>query len=193
METFSQYRDRVLGYLGTRDPIRVQRATPAALERRLRGRSTRQLARRPDSDKWSVAEIVAHMADAELAMGWRLRSMLATPGVALSWWDQDRWAERLGYATSSPREYAALFRALRVANLRLLLAVPRAWWDECHGVHEVRGRQSVADFVALEAGHDLNHLAQIDRILLHGRPNGHSGRRPVHPNVVHSGAPTHSR
>jgi len=110
METFSQYRDRVLGYLGTRDPIRVQRATPPALERRLRGKSARQLARRPAPDKWSVTEIVAHMADAELVMGWRLRSMLATPGVALAWWDQDRWAERLGYATGSPRGYAPHFR-----------------------------------------------------------------------------------
>ena len=176
METFPQYRDRVLGYLGTRDPIRVQRATPAALERRLRGRSARQLAARPAPDKWSVAEIVAHLADAELAMGWRLRSMLATPGVVLPWWDQDLWAERLRYTAGSPREYAALFRALRVANLRLLLDVPRGWWDECHGVHEVRGRQSVAEFIALEAGHDLNHLAQIDRILERDGPGRRSGR-----------------
>ena len=165
METFSQYRDRLLGYLGTRDPIGVQRATPAAVDRRLRGQSARQLAKRPAPDKWSITEIVGHMADAELAMGWRLRSMLATPGVALPWWDQDRWAERLCYSTGSAREYAALFRALRVANLRLLRAVPRAWWDECHGVHELRGRRSVADFVVLEAAHDLDHLAQIDRIL----------------------------
>ena len=59
METFNQYRDRVLGYLGARDPIRAQRATPAALERRVRGRSAQQLAKRPAKDKWSVVEIVA--------------------------------------------------------------------------------------------------------------------------------------
>src|SRR5688572_18266366 len=148
-ETFAEYQRRVLGYLGSRDPIRVQRSTPSALERRLRGLSRALVRRRPAPTRWSIAEIVAHMADAELAMGWRLRSMLATPGVSLTWWDQDRWAERLRYSSGSAREYAALFRALRVANLRLLLAVPRTWWDECHGVHERRGRQSVADFVAL--------------------------------------------
>ena len=43
--------------------------------------------------------------------------------------------------------------------------MPRAWWDECYGVHEVRGRQTVMQFVRLEAAHDLNHLRQIDRIL----------------------------
>jgi hypothetical protein len=165
MESFAEYRERVLGYLGTRDPIRVQRATPGALERRLRGRPRRVLRSRPAPGKWSVAEIVAHLADAELAMGWRLRGMLATPGLALAWWGQDRWAERRGYDAVSPTEHAALFRALREGNLRLLASVPRAWWDDCFGVHEVRGRQTVADFVALEAAHDLNHLRQIDRIL----------------------------
>ena len=109
------------------------------------------------------------MADAELAMGWRLRAMLATPGVALAWWDQDRWAERLGYGTRPARDAAALFRALREGNLALLASVPRAWWDACYGVHEVRGRQTVAEFVALEAAHDLNHLRQIDRILAGAR------------------------
>jgi DinB superfamily len=164
-ETFAEYRARVLGLLGTRDPIRVQRATPTALERRLRALRPAVATRRPAPDKWSIAEIVAHLADAELAMGWRLRSMLATPGVALAWWDQDEWAARLGYAAQPVGESAALFRALRSANLRLLAGVPRSWWDECFGVHEVRGRQTVAEFVALEAAHDLNHLRQIDHIL----------------------------
>jgi hypothetical protein len=36
---------------------------------------------------------------------------------------------------------------------------------EYYGVHEVRGRQTVEEFVRLEAAHDLNHLRQIDRIL----------------------------
>jgi hypothetical protein len=62
-------------------------------------------------------------------------------------------------------ESAALFRALRTANLSLLAGVPRPWWDTCAGVHEVRGRQTVAEFVVLEAAHDLAHLRQIDRIV----------------------------
>ena len=102
-------------------------------------------------------------------MGWRLRSMLATPGVSLTWWDQDCWAERLGYDAASPHEAPELFRALRVSNLRLLASVRRSWWEKCYGVHELRGRQTVSQFVKLEAAHDLNHLRQIDRILTAGR------------------------
>ena len=164
-ESFAEYRARVLSYLGSRDPIRVQRGTPAALRRRLAGVARPTLTRRPAAAKWSIAEIVAHMADAELAMGWRLRGMLATPGVALAWWDQDRWASRLGYSMGPVGAALELFQALRQSNLRLLAAVPAEWWDECYGIHEVRGRQTVREFVAMEAAHDLNHLRQIDAIL----------------------------
>jgi hypothetical protein len=98
-------------------------------------------------------------------MGWRLRNMLANPGVALTWWNQDVWAERLGYAQQDVSVSVGVFRALRESNLRLLESVPRARWVECYGVHELRGRQTVEEFVRLEAAHDLNHLRQIDRIL----------------------------
>ena len=167
-ETFEEYRVRVLSYLGDRDPIVVQQATPSELDRRLRDVAPGELVRRPVPEKWSIAEIIAHLADAELAMGWRLRNMLANPGVALMWWDQAEWAERLGYAKQDANRSAADFRALRESNLRLLESAPRSRWVECYGVHEVRGRQTVEEFVRLEAAHDLNHLQQIDRILSSG-------------------------
>src|SRR5579862_6270252 len=164
-ETFAAYRTRVLSYLGEEDPIGVQRATPSQLESRLRDVAPEKLSRRPAPEKWSIVEIVAHLADAELAMGWRLRNMLANPGVALMWWDQDVWAERLGYAQQNVGLSAGVFRALRESNLQLLESVPRSRWAECYGVHDVRGRQTVEEFVRLEAAHDLNHLRQIDAIL----------------------------
>ena len=168
VETFDEYRIRVLSYLGDQDPIVVQQATPLQLDRRLRNVAREELIRRPVPEKWSIAEIAAHLADAELAMGWRLRNMLANPGVALMWWDQAVWADRLGYARQDVSLSAALFRALRESNLLLLESVPRKQWVECYGVHEVRGRQTVEEFVRLEAAHDLNHLQQIDRILSSG-------------------------
>ena len=71
----------------------------------------------------------------------------------------------LGLRAARCEPSAGVFRALRESNLRLLESVPRARWVECYGVHEVRGRQTVEEFVRLEAAHDLNHLRQIDRIL----------------------------
>jgi len=177
-ETFEEYRTRVLGYLGGRDPMRVLQSTPARLERRIGGASRRTLGRRPAVGKWLVVEILAHLADAELAMGWRFRNMLATPGVTLQWWDEQLWSEKCNYAQSDPRRSLAVFRALRESNLALLRPVSREMWRSCYGVHEKRGRQTVEEFVVMEAAHDLNHLVQIER-LTEGkrRGKGRSSRR----------------
>jgi hypothetical protein len=67
-ETFEAYRTRVLSYLGDEEPIGVQQATPSQLDRRLRDVAPEELIRRPAPEKWSIAEIVAHLADTELAI-----------------------------------------------------------------------------------------------------------------------------
>ena len=167
-ESFEAYRTRVLGYLGSRDPIRVQQATPSRLERLVAGVRRPLLTHRPAHDRWSILEIVAHMTDAELAMGWRLRSMLATPGVKLAWFDQDHWARKLDYNSRALRPQLVQFRASREGNLALLRSVPNRRWRTGYGVHELRRRQTVAEFVQLEAAHDLAHLRQIRAILHQG-------------------------
>jgi len=164
-ESFPEYRTRVLGYLGSRDPVGVLRVSPRKLARLLTGVSRAVLTRRPAPGKWSVLEIVAHVADAELALSWRLRSAIAAPGVALAWWDESVWAERLGYQAIPWRVSVGRFRALRLANLGLLRSLPLTAWDESYGTHPKRGRQSVREFVTLEAAHDLNHLRQVRALI----------------------------
>lgn len=168
-ESFPDYRSRVLGYLGSRDPVGVLRATPGKLSHLLTGVSRPVLTTRPAVERWSVLEIVAHLADAELAMSWRIRNAIASPGVALAWWDESVWAQRLGYQGIPWRASLGRFKALRLSNLSLLRFLPPTAWDSCYGTHAKRGRQSVRDFVTLEAVHDLNHLRQI-RALIHAAP-----------------------
>jgi hypothetical protein len=91
--------------------------------------------------------------------------MLTRPGVHLQWFDQDRWTKDFRYDRYSATDALVQFRILRKSNLNLLRAVPRTKWKTGYGIHELRGRQTVADFVAMEAGHDLNHLLQIRKIL----------------------------
>ena len=83
-ETFEAYRTRVLSYLGDEEPLGIQQATPSQLDRRLRDVAPEELIRRPAPEKWSIAEIVAHLADAELAMGWRLRNYARESGRGLN-------------------------------------------------------------------------------------------------------------
>lgn len=164
-ESFDAYRKRVLGYLGSLDPIEVQRTTAAKLVTLIKDVDSAILIRRPQPDAWSIVEIIVHMTDAELAMAWRLRNMLATPGVELQWFDQDIWADVLRYNSMDPYHAIEIFRLLRESNLKLLASIPRERWESCYGVHQVRGRQTVAEFVRLEAAHDLSHIRQIERIL----------------------------
>ncbi|MEO6526259.1 MAG: DinB family protein [Gemmatimonadaceae bacterium] len=163
-ETQEQYKARILGHVGTREPLPLLASAPASLARLLDGISDELLARRPSPEKWSVGEIVAHLADDELVGAYRIRMILSAPGTDIQAFDQDVWATTGRYASSDPATSLALFRALRQANLVLLLALEPDEWDR-FGIHAERGRESVRDIVAYYAGHDINHFRQIESIL----------------------------
>jgi hypothetical protein len=163
-ETVQEYTQRLLSYAEGKDPLRLQQAAPKKLAALVKGKTRKQLARRPAPEKWSIAEIMAHLADAEVAIAWRIRQVLASNAVPLQAYDQDLWAKTFEYARRDPRQSLANWRALREANLALLQSVPRKLWEN-YGVHQERGHESVNHIVRMVAGHDLNHLRQIEGIL----------------------------
>src|SRR5215470_20362849 len=163
-ETAQQYIQRILGNLDGREPLRIQEETAGALEHLLAQASPQALRVRPAPDKWSVAEVLAHLADSEIVLSWRVRSILGAPGTALQAFDQDAWARAGHYADRDPRRSLALFRAVREANLELYASLSPEDWER-HGMHAERGKETLKHIVSLTAGHDLNHLKQIERIL----------------------------
>jgi DinB superfamily len=163
-ETAQEYTQRLLSYGDGKDPLRLQQAAPSKLAALLKGKTGKQLMRRPEPDKWSVGEILAHLADAELAISWRLRQVLANNAIPIQAYDQDLWARTFNYARRDPRQSLANFRTLREANLALLKSVPRKLWEN-YGVHAERGNESVNHVIKMVAGHDLNHLQQVQKIL----------------------------
>src|SRR4029077_7529538 len=163
-ETAQQYTERLLSYGQGKDPLRLQQAAPKKLATLLKGKTRKQLMRRSAADKWSIAEIVAHLSDAELAISWRIRQVLTNNAIPIQAYDQDLWARTFNYAHRDPRESLAIFRTLREANLALLKSVPRKLWEN-YGVHQERGNESVSHVVRMVAGHDLNHLRQVEAIL----------------------------
>lgn len=163
-ETAQEYTQRLLSYGDGKDPLRLQQAAPGKLAALVKGKTGKQLMQRPAPDKWSVAEILAHLADAELAISWRLRQVLTNNAIPIQAYDQDLWAKTFNYARRDPRQSLANFRTLREANLALLKSVPRKLWEN-YGVHAERGNESVNHIVKMVAGHDLNHLQQIHTIL----------------------------
>src|SRR5207237_9029569 len=97
-ETPQQYTQRMLGYVNGKDPRRIQKETAKKLQRLTKALSKRQLARQPAPGKWSLAQIMAHFADVEVVGRWRMRSVLANHGTSLQPFDQEAWAETLGYS-----------------------------------------------------------------------------------------------
>lgn len=162
-ETAQQYIQRMLGQLDGKDPLRVQQETPKKLQKLIKPLSKQQLMRRPEPGKWSIAEILAHLADAELVGGWRMRLILGNNGVSIQPFDQDVWAETLGYAKRDPKVSLETFRVLREANVALLKSLPKNLWEN-YGMHQERGKETIAHIVSMFAGHDLNHLAQVEGI-----------------------------
>jgi hypothetical protein len=123
-----------------------------------------KLRKRPAPEKWSVAEIVAHLADVEIVVGWRVRSVLGAPGTPIQAYDQDAWVRAGQYAKRDPRKSLEQFRVLRETNLALYKMLSPEQWKH-HGVHAERGEESVERIVQMLAGHDINHIEQIERIL----------------------------
>jgi hypothetical protein len=163
-ETPQQYTQRILSNAQGQDPIKVQSTTNKKLALLIKGVPTTKLRKRPTPDKWSVAEILAHLADVEIVVGWRMRSILGAPGTPIQAFDQDAWVASGHYDKRHPRESVELHRALRDANLALLKSLTPEQWKQ-HGLHAERGQESIERIVRMIAGHDVNHIQQIERIL----------------------------
>jgi len=98
-----------------------------------------------------------------VVLGWRLRLVLGSNGISIQPFDQDVWSSIFAYEHSDPKQSLEIFRTLRAANLELLKRVPKELWNN-YGMHQERGKESVAHMVQMIAGHDLNHLRQIEEI-----------------------------
>jgi uncharacterized damage-inducible protein DinB len=144
--------------------LNTQREAPVRLATLIAGKAAAALRRAPAPGKWSVVQVIAHLAEDELTSSWRYRQMLENPGVALAGFDQDEWARRGKYAEWDLRDALELFRMLREANVRLLEGLSEDEWTRW-GTHAERGRVTVADLAAHMNGHDARHMAQIERIL----------------------------
>lgn len=157
------YVAAILELLGDQDPLAVLRETSNQLERFIQNTPRHVLARPETPGKWSMGQVMAHLADSDLVWGWRLRLILAQDRPPLTGYDQDRWADRLGYADMDPRDAVATFSTLRKGNLRL---IDRAAPEDLQrvGIHVERGEESLAHQLKLYAGHDILHLNQLERI-----------------------------
>ena len=130
-----------------------------------RGCTLPQLLQAERPGKWSIGQTLQHLADSEVVWAWRMRLILAQDRPQLTGYDQDLWAQRLGYDKVDPADALEVFGVLRRANLRLVEQASPADLQRT-GIHLERGEESLEHLRRLYAGHDLLHLRQIERIRL---------------------------
>lgn len=145
--------------LGERDATKVIAETPRRLGLVLDGLSTAEIEARPAPGKWCVREVVAHLADCEIAFGFRLRQSYGGESL-LQPFNQDAWARAYGAYTAE--QAMATFTALRAWNVAFVGALSEE--DKRKAVmHPERGEMTLWTIVETMAGHDLHHLAGLKR------------------------------
>ena len=162
-EHAAAYVRAILELLGDRKPIDVLRETTLALSRAIDGLSPSQLRQPEAPGKWSIAQILQHLADSEIVWAWRMRLILAQDRPVLTGYDQDLWAERLQYDQADVSDALEQFTVLRRGNLRLVESASPADLKRV-GIHSERGEESLEHLQRLYAGHDLMHLQQLARV-----------------------------
>jgi hypothetical protein len=148
-------------FVGTREPREVVENTALELHR-LAGRIGDARMTTPRAPgKWSARDILAHLADCEIAFGYRLRQVLAENNHVIQPFDQDKWAAPYGQMEANAA--LQLFEALRNWNVALLKTVtPQQMQKPTR--HPERGDMTFATIVETMAGHDINHLQQLEEI-----------------------------
>jgi hypothetical protein len=163
-ETPQQYTQRILGYIDGKKPLDILGAAPRKVAALIKGVTKKRLSARPAPDKWSVTEILAHLADVEIVQGVRLRLILESSGVPIQGFNQEVWARYSDYAKHDAALSFEAYKVNRERTVRLLKSLPRGMWEN-YGMHSERGKETVTRVTEMMAGHDINHLDQIRRIL----------------------------
>ena len=114
----------------------------------------------PAPGKWSVRQIVAHLADAELVGAHRFRQVIAEENPTLIAFDQDAWTRNLDYARRKPKQSLETFRRIRAENYELLKGLPEEAFERT-GNHSENGAVTLRRLLEGYAGHAESHARQL--------------------------------
>jgi hypothetical protein len=133
---------------------------PALLSIALRQFPKKMWLYKPSADRWSIHEIILHLADSEASAYIRCRRFIAEPESPVLQFDPARWAGTLGYFHQSTREALEIIRRLRRATYQLLVALPEAVWEQTVN-HPTSGRSSLVSWVEIQERHIPHHIDQM--------------------------------
>ena len=147
--------------LGNHDPMRVLESTASRLKE-ISDLLGAQIGHSPAPGKWSPREVFIHLADCELAFGFRYRQALGEENYVVQPFDQDKWAK--AYAAYSAEQALSTFNVLRNWNLALLRTLTTEQLNKVL-THPERGQETVRTLIEISAGHDINHLERLKAVV----------------------------
>lgn len=156
-DTLNPYAKNLQG----QDPLALLANTSGRLKALSQKIGPSRITTPPAPGKWSPRDVFCHLADCEIVFAFRLRQTLAEDHHIIQPFDQDKWAAP--YSTIDANEALGTFSILRRWNLALIeSALPK--YAHKSVTHPERGAMTFFTIVETMAGHDLNHITQLERI-----------------------------
>jgi hypothetical protein len=145
------------------DQLERFRRGPEVLATVLTGAAGEEVDWPPAAGKWTIRQIMAHLADAELVYAHRLRLVIAENDPPLTSFDQDLWARNLDYARRKPTQSLETLRRLRAENYELLRGIDEPGFERA-GVHSEHGPMRLRDLLKTMCEHVESHARQVQTI-----------------------------
>ncbi len=149
-------------FVGDQDPIEMLERTPRLISDLAQEIGQSGLDKSYAPGKWTGRQILAHLADCEVAFGFRWRQVAFTPGVEIQPFNQDTWAAN--YSKLEPKWALGAFITARLWNVEFLKTLPAEAFEN-KGNHPERGVLTLQDMIEIAAGHDVNHLEQLEALV----------------------------
>lgn len=119
---------------------------------------------KPGPEKWSIRQIVCHLADSEIVGADRIRRTIAEDNPRLEWFDEEAWARNLDYGRRKLSQAVETFRRIRGENYELLKELPESLYEERKATHSKSGTLRLLDLLVNYVEHAENHVVQIREV-----------------------------
>lgn len=134
------------------------------LERVLSAAPPETILRNPGENRWSILQVVGHLADAELLASVRIRRIITQDRTRLWGYQQEVWADRLGYQRRKLQTVLSRFALLRRENGELLADQSDGVWEQT-AEHDLYGVLSLRQWIEDYLDHTAKHLNQIRELI----------------------------